>query len=160
MNIHKKIKKEEKAQLKQAAMDMHLLHFFKRILDPLHFSLSKGLHLLILLLSRLFFVFWTVNYPAHWNQTFTIQDHINGRKGAFFTVALFLQIQIYHKIEKKDNEKCFKIPKTPSLHPCLNQVRQNEICSNVQIKPKQIYLEEKEKKKMVFQYLWLKWPSP
>ena len=93
-------KKEEKAHLKQPTMDTHLLYFFRRSLDPLHlFLLPLQLEsnrigcqlghsfytclLLILLLSRLLFVFWTVSYPAHWNQTFTIQDHISGRKRLF-----------------------------------------------------------------------------
>ena len=39
VNIHKKIKNEEKAQLKQPAMDMHLLYFFKTSLDSLYFLL-------------------------------------------------------------------------------------------------------------------------
>ena len=71
-------------------------------------------------------------------------------KGSSSRFSLFQQVQIYHKIEKKDNEKCFKIPKTPSprpaLHLCLNQVRLNEISSNVQIKPNQISLDKKKKK--------------
>ena len=48
------------------------------------------LHLLILLLSRFFFDFWTVSYPAHWNQTFTIQDHISGREMLFLHHCLVL----------------------------------------------------------------------
>ena len=59
-------------------------------------------------------------------------------KGSFFMVVLFLQVQIDHKMDKKDNAKYFNIPTSPSLHPvlhpCLNQVRLNEVSSNVQAK--------------------------
>ena len=42
----------------------------------------------------------------------------------------------------------------PALHPCLNQVRLNEICSKGQIKPSQISLHDKgEKYGLGFQYL-------
>ena len=53
-------------------------------------TLSKGLHLLILLLSWPFFVFWTVSYPAHRNQNFTIQNLINGRERIFLHGCLVL----------------------------------------------------------------------
>ena len=38
------------------------------------------------------------------------------------------------------------LPFCLAVHPCLNQVRSNEISSNVQIKPNQISLDKKKKK--------------
>ena len=37
------------------------------------------------------------------------------------------------------------LPLRPALQPCLNKIRLDEISSNVQIKPNQISLHEKEK---------------
>ena len=81
------------AQLKQPTMTMHLSLFLQTKLNPLPVSFCypcsqppAGLVAIWKTINiwtyfcRGFSLLWTVSYPAHRNQTFTIHDHISGRE--------------------------------------------------------------------------------
>ena len=106
VNIHKKIKNEEKAYLKQPAMDMHLLYFFKKSLDPPYFLLlplqldsnrigcqlwhSLKVYTCLSCCCQGFSLFFEMLVTLHIEIKLLYTTTLVAWKGSFFTVALFL----------------------------------------------------------------------
>ena len=109
---------------------MHLLYFFKRSLDPLHFLLLP-LQLIFARIGCLLeyslkvytcLYYWYQGLSLFFELLVTLHIEIKllkymttlvAENGSFYMVALFLLVQIDHKIETKDNEKYFKFSKLP-----------------------------------------------
>ena len=95
VTIHKRIKKEEKAQLKQPTMDTHLVYFFKRRCTLINSIACPTLHVLVPYSKQICVNDSNKRFREQWLK------YITSKKKTISSSWLFTAVSFNHKLIKK-----------------------------------------------------------